>query len=182
MQFSLSRLFGLVTFSALTIAILMYVTTNYRERLRVRAQLMSMGAYFVGFGADNLVDSVSFHDPIKSTEIARFQSIEVLDFKEAHVTPESIENIYGLKNVQMIVFDLSDVRDEDIAKLKNINSLRTLWLSHTGVSDSCVDAIADIPGLEKVYLFSTQITQKGIDRLKDAKPLLNVKSIPKKRD
>ncbi len=179
MQFSLSRLFGVVTISALMIVLLMYLTTNYRERLRVRAQLMSMGAYFVAFGADNLVDSVAFHDPIKSPEIARFQSIIALDFKEAHVTPESLENIYGLKNLRMIVFNLSDVRDEDIAKLKNINSLRTLWLSHTSLSDSCVDAIADIPGLESVDLISTQITQKGIDRLKAAKPLLIVKSIAK---
>lgn len=175
MQFSLSRLFGLVTFSALTIALLMYVTTNYRERLRVRAQLMSLGAYSVAFGSDNSVHSVAFHSPIKSLDIAHFQTIQTIDFKEAHVTPESLENISGLNNVRMIIFNLSDVCDEDIAKLKNIDSLRTLWLSYTNLSDSCVDAIAGIPGLERVDLISTQISHEGFERLKAAKPMLIVR-------
>ena len=175
MRFSLRSLFGAVTAAAIALAVLMYFTFNYRKQLAIRSDLKAIGAHSVRFGAGNSIQA-SFHDPVSSPNIARYVEIAALDFKEAHVTDESLQNLSGLKSVGVIVFSLSDVQDEQLRHLKGLGKVRHLWLSHTGLTDACVDALIDVPGLESVDVTNTLITPAGIARLRAARPSVVVRN------
>ncbi len=173
MRFSLRSLFGAVVVASITMAILMYLTKDYRKQLAIRSSLGEMGAYSVQFGPGNSFQA-SFHDPVGSAEISKYSEIACLDFKEAHVTDESLANLSGLKSVGLITFSLSDVRDEHLRHLNKLGKLRHLWLSHTGLTDACVEHLIDVPGLESVRVTKSLITQSGIRRLREARPSLVV--------
>ena len=173
-RFSLRSLFGAVTAVAIVLALVMYLTIDYRKQLAIRSDLRALGAYSVRFGAGNSIQA-SFHDPVASPSIARYADIAVLDFKAAHVTDESLKNLSGLKNVGVIVFSLSDVQDDQLRHLKPLGKVRHLWLSHTRLTDACVDALIDAPGLESVDVTNTLITPSGIARLRAARPAVIVR-------
>jgi hypothetical protein len=174
MRFSLRTLLGAVTAAAIALAVLVYLTVDYRKQLAIRSDLTTMGAYSVRFGPGNAIHA-SFHDPVASPAIAKYHEVAVLDFKEAHVTEESLKNLSGLASVDVIVFSLSDVRDEHLLELKTLGKVRNLVLSHTGLTDGCVDALIDVSGLESVDVTNSLITESGIDRLHEARPSLVVR-------
>ncbi len=176
MRFSLRRMFGAVTAASIALALLLYVTVEYRRQMAIRADLISLGAYSVRFGSGNSIQA-SFHDPVVSPSIAKFREFAVLDFKEARVTDESLQNLSGLESVDVIVFSLSDVRDDQLSHLKSLGKVRHLWLSHTGLTDACVDALIDIPGLESVDVTGSLITENGIARLRAARPSVVVRNL-----
>ena len=117
--------------------------------MAIRSDLRTIGGYSVRFGPGDSIRA-SFHDPVASPSLAKYREVAVLDFKEAHVTDESLKNLSGLEDVNVIVFSLSDVRDHHLLQLKTLGEVRHLWLSHTGLTDACVDAIIEVPGLESV--------------------------------
>ena len=100
-HFDLRKLFAAVTSSAVAIALLMYVTANYRAQQSTRSQLEAIGAYSVRFGEHNSIVAC-FHSPVASSSIAKFDTIECLDLKGVHVTMESLDHIASLRNVQTI--------------------------------------------------------------------------------
>lgn len=177
MQFTLRQLLGTVTVVAVALSVLMYATRNHREQLAIRVQLESMGAYSVGFGQDNSIISAAFHEPVASPDIARFKKLSTLDFKGAHVTSESLENLAGLEHVGLMLLTSCDVQDEDLLPLKKIGGIRILSLCHTNITDSSIDIIAAIPGLEWVDVSDTLITQSGIQRLRTARPSIKTESL-----
>lgn len=172
MRFTLRQLFGVVTIAAVAIAILLYATKSYRERLAISSHLESIGAYHVRFGPGNSI-SAAFHDPVSSPTIAQYKRIEVLDFKGAHVTSESLTNVAGLEQVGVVLLILCDVQDEDLIPLKKIGGIRILCLKNTKISDAAIDTIAEIPGLERVDFSQTFVTPQGIERLRAARPAIN---------
>jgi len=174
MRFSLRTILATVAATAIVMMVLMHLTTDYREQLAIRSDLKAMGAYAVSFGPDNSIQA-SFHDPVASPEIGKYREIAVLDFKEAHVTDESLSHLVGLEKVGVIIFSLSDVRDDQLVHLGAIGEVRHLWLAHTGLTDACVDAIIDLPGLESVDVTNSSMTQAGISRLLEARPSLIVR-------
>jgi hypothetical protein len=173
MRYSLRGLFKTMTCVAVVLALLFYLTVNYRRQLAIRAHLESIGAYAVTFGPGNSI-CAAFHEPVGSPSIARYNEMAVLDFKEAHVTAKSLDNLAGLEVVGTMIFCLSDLRDEDLARLKQIGQVRDLWLAHTKLTDASVDIIADIPGLKRVDLSNTKISPGAIARLRAARPSLEV--------
>ena len=96
-------MFGAVTLAAIALTLLLYLTIDYRKQLAIRSDLQTIGAYSVRFGPSDSIQA-SFHDPVASPSIVNYREIAVLDFKEAHVTTESLENLAGLKEVGVIVF------------------------------------------------------------------------------
>jgi len=174
MRFSLRSLFGAVVVASIAMAILMYLTIDYRKQLAIHSSLQEMGAYSVQFGARNSFQA-SFHDPVRTSDISNFSEIGCLDFKEAHVTDESLANLSELESVSLIIFSLSDVRDDHLRHLKEIGKVRHLWLSHTGLTDACVEHLIDVPGLESVKVAKSQITLSGIKRLREARPSVIVR-------
>ena len=115
------------------------------------------------------------HNPfwISSPTIAQYKRIEVLDFKGAHVTSESLSNVAGLEQVGTVLLILCDVQDEDLIPLKKIGGIRILCLKNTKISDAAIDTIAKIPGLERVDFSKTLVTPQGIERLRAARPAIN---------
>lgn len=176
MRFTLRQLFGAVTIAAVAIAILLYATKSYRERLAIRSHLESLGAYQVRFGPGNSI-TAAFHVPVSSPEIAQYKRIEVLDFKEAHVTSASLANLAGLEHVGIILLTMCDVTDEDLLPLQKIGGVRILCLRHTKITDASIDTIAKIPGLERVDLSHTLVTPTGIKRLHATRPSINTEPL-----
>lgn len=173
MQFTLRKMFAAVTVAAVAMTLFMYFTKEYRHQLAIRSDLQTMGAYAVRFGPGGAIQA-SFHDPVASPGIAKYREIAVLDFKEAHVTTASLDNLSGLERVGVVVFSLSDVRDEHLPQLKRIGKVRHLSLNNTKVTDACVDALIDLSDLESVTTANTLMTQSGLERLRDARPSLKV--------
>ena len=174
MRFSLRSLFVAVALASIAMAILMYLTIDYRKQLAIRSSLQKMGAYSVKFGPGNSFQA-SFHDPVGSSDISKYAEIGCLDFKEAHVTDESLANLSGMESVGLITFSLSDVCDDHLRHLKKLGKVRHLWLSHTGLTDDCVEHLIDIPGLESVNITKSLITQSGIKRLREVRPSVIVR-------
>ncbi len=177
MQFTLRQLLGAVTLISIALSLVMYATREYCERLAIRSELMSIGAYSVGFGEENSIVSAAFHEPVASTDIARFKKFAVLDFKGADVTSESLDNLAGLEHVGMMLLILCDVQDEHLPPLEKIGGIRILSLCHTRITDASIDTIAEIPGLEWVDVSDTLITQDGIDRLRAARPSIKIEPL-----
>jgi hypothetical protein len=169
-------MFGTVTVVAVALALLMYFTIDFRKQLAIRADLLAMGAYYVHFGPGDDIHA-AFHDPVASPDIAKYRHLAVLDFKEAHITAESLDNLADLEKVDVIVFSLSDVRDDHLLQLKEIGSVRHLLLAHTQLTDACLDAIIDLPALETIDVTNSLITESGIERLQKARPKLTVRNL-----
>lgn len=177
MRYSLRTLLITAAVVALALKLAMYATRDYRQRLAIRSELESMGAYHVSFGQDNAPTGAAFHEPVRSAKIARFKKFAVLDFKGAHVTAESLEHVARLEHVGMMLLILCDVQDEHLPPLTKIGGIRVLSLCHTKVTDSSIDTIAAIPGLEWVDVSDTLITQDGIDRLRAARPSIKIEPL-----
>ena len=175
MRFTLRRMFAVVTVVAVALMLLMYFTKEYRHQLAIRSDLQKFGAYSVRFGPSDSIQA-SFHKPVASPGIAKYRELAVLDFKEAHVTTASLDNLSGLERVGVVCFSLSDVRDEHIPQLKRIGRIQHLSLNNTKVTDACIDALIDLPDLESVTTANTSMTQSGLERLRDARPSLKVRT------
>lgn len=175
MRFTLRRMFAAVTVLAVALTLMMYFTKEYRRQLAIRSDLQKIGAYSVRIGPSNSIQA-SFHKPVAAPGISNYREIAVLDFKEAHVTTASLDNLSGLERVGVVTFSLSDVRDEHIPQLKRIGRIQHLSLNNTKVTDACIDALIDLPDLESVATANTSMTQSGLDRLRDARPSLKVRT------
>lgn len=173
-RFSLRQLLIATALIAAAVQVLLYLTADLRARMAIERNLSELGAYWVNVG-DNRSISASFHSPIASSEIAKFGEIKTLDFKEAHITDESLQNLRGLKSVGFIVFGLSDVQDDQIRLLKNIGRVRALMLTHTNLTDGCIDSLIELNGLETVVVSKAGLfSRQGLERLHAALPELKI--------
>ena len=82
----------LVALLAIVFSIVAVTTRDYRKRLRIESDLRSMGAYYVAFDENNDPDWVSFVEPVTSSRIARYKSIDSVDLTGADVTDTSLRN------------------------------------------------------------------------------------------
>ncbi len=175
-RFSVRAILATTASVALLAGYFVIATAESREQTRIRKHLEALGAYSVGFGQRNAI-SVAFHDPIRSPDIAQYRNLEVVDFKEATVTAESITNLCGLNYIGFLNFSLSDVRDEHVEMLAKVGSVKVLNLSNTAITDRCVECIANVPGLTWVDVSQSQVTDDGVAELERLRPDLRVDKI-----
>ena len=152
----------------------MYLSTSYRERLAIRAELKAIGIDEVGFEPSNMVRSIFAYRPIQKPLPQRFRRLKVADLKGNTQSAQSLEVLYDMDEVRFVILSASDVSDDEIAKLKDIRGLKYLWLTNTKVTDACIDSLAEIENLERIKIDQTAITPEGIERLRSLKPRLKV--------
>ncbi len=152
----------------------MYLSTSYRERLAIRAELKAIGIDEVGFEPNNMVRSIFAFRPIEQPLPQRVKRLKVADLKGNTQAAQSLEVLYIMDEVRFVILSASDVSDGEIARLKDIRGLKFLWLTNTKVTDACIDSLAEIENLERIKIDQTAITPEGIERLRSLKPGVKV--------
>lgn len=177
MRFNLRKLFYATLLIGLACSTAMYLTTSYRERLAIRAELKAIGIDEVGFEPNtpnNLVRSIFAFRPIEKPLPQRIKRLKVADLKGNTQSAQSLAVLQDMDEVRFVILSASDVSDAEIAKLKEIRGLKYLWLTNTKITDACIDSIAEIENLERIKLDQTSITPEGVERLRSLKPNLKV--------
>ncbi len=174
MRFSLRSLLASVTIIAIAIAVTLYVTKDYRERMALRAELLSMGARFASVGDDHSI-RVLFTEPVTTTEIKKYETLESVEFKQFSVDANSLKAFAGLRQVGTMMFQLCTIHDaHDLSQLSKIGGVRSLLFWHTPIDDTSIALIVQVPGLEVVSFSATKVTQAGVDQLRAARPEIRV--------
>jgi hypothetical protein len=170
LRFSIRSLFVAVTMIAIVIQILAVSTRDYRKRLRISADLRSMGATHIGFDENGNPDWVSFVSSVNSPEISKYKKIRHVDLSEACVTDATIRNVSGLDEIEVLHLTQCDVTDDQLELLAHIGSLKILRLNNTGITDKAIPAIASINGLMSVDLSGTLVSNSGVEELESRRP------------
>jgi|SRR6476646_778233 len=178
MRFSLRSLFVFVTAIAAAIAVALYVTKDYRQRLALRGQLLSMGASWAKVDDDHAI-SVVFTEPVTASGLKKYETLGRVEFKRFSVDASSLKSFAGLTQVGCMMFQSCTVPDaEDLAELSKIGGIRALLFWHTPIDDASITMIAEVAGLESVSFRDTKVTQAGVDQLRRARPEIRVDYSP----
>ncbi len=174
MRFSLRTLLALVTAIAVAIVAALYATKDYRERMALRAELLSMGARYASVGEDRSI-TVLFTEPVSATELKKYEKLRSVEFKQMSVDATSLKALAGLRRVDRMLFELCTIDDaHDLSELSKIGGVRSLLFWHTPIDDAAIPTIAQVPGLEVVSFSATKVTQAGVDQLRMARPEIRV--------
>ena len=178
MRFSLRSMFVFVAGIAVAIAVALYVTKDYRQRLALRAQLLSMGASWAKVDDDHAI-SVVFTEPVTASGLKKYETLGRVEFKRFSVDASSLKSFAGLTQVGCMMFQSCTVPDaEDLAELSKIGGIRALLFWHTPIDDASIAMIAEVAGLESVSFRDTKVTQAGVDQLRRARPEIRVDYSP----
>jgi hypothetical protein len=174
MRFSLRSVFLTFAVIAVGLALVLYVTKDYRERMAIRASILSHGASFARVNPGNSI-GVLFTEPVASPDIARYGTIETIEFKGIRIESESLGNLTGLEHVDVMLFQMCTIdHPEELTPLSRIGGIHSLLFWNTSISDTSIDIIATIRGIKVVDFFNTLVTKEGVDRLRKARPEIEV--------
>jgi len=163
---------------AVAITVALYVTKDYRQRMALRAQLLSMGAAYANVGDDHSI-RVVFAEPVTANELSKYESLRQVEFKWFSVDASSLKAFAGLREVGSMMFQPCTVPDaNDLTELSKIDTLRSLLFWHTPIDDASIPRIADVPGLQVVSFRGTRVTQAGVDHLHNMRPEIRVDYCP----
>ena len=173
MRFSTRSLMVCVSIAAFSSAVVAYLTHDFRKRIRIEADLVSMGACRVSFDEESRPKCVAFAQPLRTDRIALYNPIEHLDLTDSHITDVSILNMRRLF-LRTATFNGSDLSDRQLDLLSNVRCISFLYLQNTNVSDASITAISSIERLSYLDASGTRITPDGAERLRELVPGLTV--------
>lgn len=174
LRFSLRSLFVFVTAIAVAIAVALCLTKDYRQRMALRAELLSMGARWANVSDDHSI-SVLFIEPVGAKELKKYGKIGVVEFQQFSVDANSLRAFAGLTHVNSMRFQRCTVPDaNDLSELSKIGGVHALLFMHTPIDDASIAMIAEVPGLEIVGFGDTKVTQAGVDQLHAARPEIRI--------
>jgi hypothetical protein len=178
MRFSLRSLFVFIAVIAAAIAAALYVTKDYRQRLALRAQLLSMGASWADVDDDHSI-SVVFTEPVTASGLKKYGTLGHLEFKRFSVDARSLKAFAELTDVGCMMFQSCTVTDATgLAELSKLGGIRGLLFWHTPIDDASIARIAEVRGLQIVSFRDTNVTQAGVDQLQRARPEIKVDYSP----
>lgn len=169
-RFSIRFLLLACAVVAVTLAIVLQLTKEYRRRLAIRADLMELGATHAVVLPGNRI-RVLFTTPLTAADLAKHREIQGLEFKQTRIGADSLRHLNGLDRVDLLILDLCTLDSPDaLAPLAQVGRVRSLLIWNTPVTDAAIDDIAAIPGLERLDLHRTAVTPAGLDRLRTLRP------------
>jgi hypothetical protein len=174
MQFTLRRLFVIVTSIAILLAVVLLLTITWRRQLAIRDDLRSQGASWVGFTAAelDLVPNVLYTKPIVEN-IQHHERLRVVELKGYDVTPQCIERLSKLSHIDNLYFISCGLCDDDLVHLPQLEVTNLLFWN-ANISDLAVDTISQIHGLKRVSFKATAITPQGVKKLQSSLPGLEI--------
>ena len=170
MRFNVRTLLLTLAGLAVLLSVAEFATRGYRERLRIRSDLRSAGAYYVALDDRNQLDYVGFIAPVRDSRISSYRTINHLDLAGAHVTDDSIRHIAALKRIGVLHLTDCDITDAHLALLADSCIVAILRLNDCRVTDDAIPYIASINGLRSVDLTGTLISADGITQLNQRCP------------
>ena len=173
MRFSTRSLMMCVSVAAFSSAVVAYLTHDFRKRMRIEADLISMGACRVCFDDESRPKYVAFAQPLRTDRIALYNPIDQLDLTDSHITDATILNMRRLF-LRTANFNGSDLSDRQLELLPNVRCISFLYLQNTNVSDASITALSSIERLNYLDARGTRITPNGAERLIKLVPGLTV--------
>lgn len=169
-SFSISRLFLAITVCALLLAVVLYLTQEYRRQLAARLDLQEMGAGWVGFNSEKKI-SLVFKQNLTSDAIKKYsEEITSIECKLFSVQDEHLENLSTLKSLSTLLFVSADLEKLDLAALQNFSHLDYLVFWKTELSDSQKQALAALKNTSQISFISVNITASELDDLRASLP------------
>jgi len=178
-RFSLRRLFGLVTVSALIIAGLWYATAEYRKRQAIQSDLFNLGASYVRFGrigGDDSID-VGFQKPIAG-DLAKYKRLGIVEFKGYSVTRNCLTRLSDLSRVEAAYFISCDLPEGSLEMLVNYPQLDSLLFWNTNLTDRSIETLGKLKRIKSIAFKNTQVTESAADRLREVLPDAEVTWLP----
>lgn len=174
MRYTLRSLLVVVTLVAALVALGLMATKDYRERMAIRSELLSMGATSAKVDSDRSI-SLFFTSPVTTTQWNQFKHVSAVELKGFSVDHKSLQNLAQIQAVDTLLLEQCTFADaEALAPLAAFRGLRCLLIWNTPLDDSAIDQLIAIRGLEIVDFHKTKITQQGADRLRAARPGIKV--------
>jgi hypothetical protein len=178
MQFSLRRLLLIVTSIAVILAVGLMLTLRWRRQLEIQNDLTLQGAAWVGFDQQQLelVPNVLYTRPLVES-IKHHETLGVVELKGFDVTPQCIQRLSKLKQIDNLYLISCAVCDDDLVHLPQMN-ITNLLFWNAAVTDQSVEAIAQIRGLKKVSFKNTAISPQGAAKLQSILPEVEIVLLP----
>jgi len=162
-QFTLRRAFGVLTLTAILLAMLRTFGSNVFERQLTLQKMYAMGAVVVHFDQNGQVVSAKFKgSKIRLDGIEHFKSMRQLDFSASNVDGEQLAKVGVLNRLQILDLSHTQIGDNDFNKLASLPELQYLRIDYTLVSDSILKDLSKFPRLMGVDVTGTQISKDDI--------------------
>jgi hypothetical protein len=159
---------------AVVLTVLLFVTKDYRARIALRSELLTLGASYARVDADRRA-VVVFIQPIGSADFSKFQQLHKLELQHFPVDAATLQAFSGLQQIDTLLLKSCSFADAQAwSQLSQNGNVRSLLFWGSPVDDSFVDMIATVPGIERVYFVGTQLTPAGADQLRLARPEIQV--------
>jgi hypothetical protein len=159
---------------AVAIAVTLYATKDYRQRMALRADLLSMGARWANVGDDHSI-SVLFTAPVTAREVKKYEELGHVELQGFAVDASSLKAFTGLRHINSMLFQSCTIHDvNDLSELSKIVGIYSLLFLHTSIDDASIAKIVEVLGLEVVSFKGTKVTQAGVDQLRSARPEIRV--------
>ena len=156
------------------LAVAHFATKDYRRRLAICDDI---GARYVWGSVNSIM--VTFHGPVASREIEKYQRIFRIDFEGTLIEADWLENLTGLEYIGKLIFIRCSIDGPgQLAPLSAMSDVRTVMFWNTCVTDAAIDVIAQTPGMEVAVFWNTSVTQAGADRLRALRPGVTVRLLP----
>lgn len=165
----------LVSLLTVGIGTLAFSTRDLRKRLRIEANLRTMGAYHVGFNDRSDPTWISVMDSSVDSRIVEYQTIETIDLSSARLDDQSLRCIADLEELRMIDLSKSNITNEQLQLLSASRSLRTLRLNGCSITDESIVSLGAIVHLKLLDLSGTQVTMAGVAKLEKLRPDITVR-------
>jgi hypothetical protein len=176
-QFGLTTLLGIVTLSAIVVALI--VNPAERQRRAVAAVRDIGGVVVVAnegpvrswlrdrLGNDyfgHAVEVFLTESPIKDADLRYLEvltELRTVHLNYTQVSGDGLRHLRGLKNLTVLNLDNTQVTDVGLKHLSTLTNLKDLDLCNTQVSDAGLEHLKMLTGLKHLAVLHTRVTSAG---------------------
>ena len=181
LRFGLPTLLGVVTLSAILLALI--VNPIVRQR-RAVAAVRGLGGVVYYEGDKPFIDLPPSRIWLrKQFGDDSFANVVAVYLTNTQVNNAGLAHLSGLSRLQVLDLSNTPIEDEGLAHLKGLTGLQVLYLYNTRISDAGLTHLNGLTGLRELYLdnHNIEISREGVDKLRAALPGCEIKRVDVER-
>jgi Leucine-rich repeat (LRR) protein len=161
-QFGLPTLLGMVTLSAIGLALIVHPAERQRRDVATVRSLGGRVAYEDGPFARTRIPSWLR----KRLGDDYFANVVSVSLDDTQVSDAELAHLKGLTGLEWLGLDDTKIGNPGLEHLKGLTALQGLGLHNTKVGDTGLEHLKGLTGLQVLYLNNTEVSDAGLEHLK----------------